>query len=389
MKEVRGYHCITLQYQTLKISNKQISQISLSKNIKGEKVYIGPGLIDLQINGINGVDFNDRGLSMDAVVEATLYLLSKGVTTYFPTIITNSDKNVFAILKCITEACQANKLVDSCIGGIHLEGPFISKVDGARGAHALEYIKAPDWQWVEKCQSVAKGRVKMITLSPEWANTTEFIQNCVANNIRVAIGHTYANAEQLNSAVSAGASLSTHLGNAVPLMLPRHPNLLWEQLANDNLYASIIADGFHLPDSVLKVIMKVKGGKCLLVSDATYFSGKAPGVYKTHIGDEVLLEEGGRLAINKTPELLAGATKNIFENIQYLISAKLTSLSQAWSMASIYPATFLGLPNRPMAQGSEADLLTFTMDKQGRIHIQEVIKQGTTVYKNTTAPTYE
>ncbi len=342
--------------------------------------YIGPGLIDLQINGIDGIDFNDASLRPEDIETATSYLLSKGITTFFPTIITNADENVHAIIKTIVQASKKSKLVNACVGGIHIEGPFISKIDGARGAHDLQYIKAPDWEWVRKCQEIAEGMIKLITISPEWKGSSAFIHQCREHDILVSIGHSNASPEQIREAVTAGAGMSTHLGNGLLLMLPRHPNLLWEQLAHDGLFASIIADGFHLPDAFLKVVIKTKGSRAFLVSDSTCFSGMPPGVYQTHIGDEVVLEKGGRLAMKKSPDLLAGATKNLLENIQYLLGQKLLDLAEVWKMASLYPANFLGMAGYGMLPDQPADLVVFDL-KNEHISIQKVIKLGQLVYE--------
>lgn len=381
VKTIEGINCISGEAERLTIRHGRIEQVSSLKNFDDTLPYIGPGLLDMQVNGIDGIDFNNADLRPADVIEATRYLLSKGVTTFFPTLITNSDENVLQILETIHRASQSDALVRACVGGIHLEGPFISKVEGARGAHDLQYIKAPDWNWVQTCQEVSGNTIRLLTLSPEWEGTEELIRRCGQQQIQVAIGHSYATPEQIRGAVKAGATLSTHLGNAIPLMLPRHPNLLWEQLAQDGLYASIIADGFHLPDAFLKVVIRTKGDKAVLVSDATCFSGMTPGVYQTHIGDEVILEKGGRLAMKKSPDLLAGATKCLVEDVQYLVRQELTALGTAWSMASVNPAAFLGKKQPALQSGQSADLVLFQLDAQKKIHITEVIKKGETVYE--------
>ena len=380
MKRIKGINGITAKQERLTIEHGRISQISALETTEGELPYVCPGLIDLQVNGIDGIDFNDTRLRPEDVVAATRYLLSKGVTTFFPTVITNSDHNVDAILTTLHQACQRHSLVDTCVGGIHLEGPFISKVEGARGAHDPQYIKAPDWHWVKKRQEIAGGRIKLLTLSPEWEEAPPLIRQCRQHGIRVAIGHADAAPEQIRSAVDAGATLSTHLGNGVPLMLPRHPNVLWEQLAQDDLYASIIADGFHLPDAFLKVVIKMKGERTILVSDATWFSGQPAGVYQTHIGDEVVLEPTGRLSMKNTPELLAGATQCLLENIQYLLDRTLASLGDAWNMASTHPAHFLGYERYGLAPEQSADLVVFRLEQE-KIRIAQVIKSGQPVFE--------
>ena len=380
--EENALHCINClsgEAEYISIRNGSMGNSGKAESHVNGLPYVGPGLVDLQVNGINGIDFNDVSLTEKGLIDATNYLLSVGVTTFFPTVITNSDENILQILKTIQSTCENQPLVNSCIGGIHLEGPFLSPVDGPRGAHDRKYIKAPDWSLMMKFQEASGGRIKLVTLAPEWEESAEFIKRCCQNGILVSIGHSNATAEQIDSAVKAGATLSTHLGNGVSLTLPRHPNLIWEQLAQDGQYASIIADGFHLPNSFLKSVIKIKGDKALLVSDATCFSGMAPGVYKTHIGDEVVLNEEGRLALNKSSNLLAGATKSLLENIEYLTSQKLAPLSTAWKMGSVCPVEFLGKRGKGIHANQLCDLVIF--ERTERIHIRKVIKNGEVVFE--------
>ncbi|MEM6846365.1 MAG: amidohydrolase family protein [Bacteroidota bacterium] len=374
MTSVCGINCLTGQAEEYLIDAGIIQRINQLEEPSEDLSYVGPGLIDLQINGIHGVDFNDLSLTPPDLLDITYLLSKQGVTTFFPTLITNADENILYLLNTIKQACEAYPLVDNCIGGIHLEGPFISREDGARGAHPREYVQAPNWDLLQRFQQASGNRIKLITLAPEWDGSVTFIQQCRAAGIRVALGHTLADSEQIELAVKAGATLATHLGNAVPTVLPRHPNLLWDQLAQDDLYASIIADGFHLPNNFIKVVMKVKQERTLLISDATQFCGMPPGEYTTHIGGRVVLESHGRLAINDGSGLLAGATKSLLENVQFLLNEQLTSLSQAWSMASVYPAQFLG-KNVPLAVGQLADLVQFSFNRE-EVKIENVMKGG-------------
>jgi glucosamine-6-phosphate deaminase len=330
--------------------------------------------VDLQVNGVNGIDFNDPNLTVSDIESASDFLLSKGVTTFFPTLITNEDQVIISILSTFKKACESNPKIASCIGGIHLEGPYISSAEGAKGAHNPKYIQKPNWDLIQEFQEVSGGMIKLITMAPELENAYSFIKKCCENGIKVAFGHSSATIEDLDKGIEAGASLSTHLGNAVPLLLPRHPNILWDQLSFDQLHASLIADGFHLPDSFLKVVLKVKGEKAFLVSDATKFCGMSPGEYQTHIGDQVILSPNGRLSLKNGNGLLAGASKTLFEGIEYLIGKKLTDLPQAWKMASIIPATFMGIDvQRPNSKG---DYVFFKIQDGNKITIHKVIKNG-------------
>src|SRR5436190_12476173 len=161
--------------------------------------------------------------------------------------------------------------------------------------------------------------------------------------VTVSIGHTAATPEQIRAAVSAGASMSTHLGNGSHLVLPRHPNYVWEQLAQDALAACIIADGFHLPDSVIKVVMRVKGPNAILASDAVYLSGLKPGSYRTHIGGKVVLTRDGKLHLASNPKLLAGSVQMLIRSVEHLIRAGLTDPGEAWEMAAKRPAMAMKL----------------------------------------------
>ena len=341
--------------------------------------YIGPGLIDLHINGVNGIDFNSPALTVAQMIEATEFLLSTGVTTFLPTVITNSDEDICTIVRTIATACATNKLVNECVWGIHLEGPFLSPVPGAKGAHEEKLIKAPDWHLMQKYQQAADGKIRLITLAPEWEGSAAFITQCVAHGIIVSIGHSMANGEHIQNAIAAGASMATHLGNAVPLTMPRHPNILWELLAADQLSACIIGDGLHIPDSFIKVVMKTKGDSTLLVSDATCFAGMPPGEYTNHIGGQVILDDEKRVSLKSTPGLLAGAARTLTENVEMIVQHKLGTIGQAWKMASTNVIRFLSKTDK--AIDDKKDYVIFEI-RADHVRVQKVVKNGRLVVRN-------
>ncbi|MEQ8688644.1 MAG: amidohydrolase family protein [Imperialibacter sp.] len=355
-----------------------LSALSKDPPVSDNTLFAGPGLVDLQVNGVNGIDFNDTSLSEEGLLNATKFLLTQGVTTFLPTIITNSSESICQLLATINKACMRNELLDQCIGGIHLEGPFISKEDGARGAHDKKYVKAPDWELFLRFQEAAGNRIKLITLSPEWDNSAEFIARAVKSRVLVSIGHSLASPQQIQKAVDAGATLSTHIGNAVPLMLPRHPNIIWDQLAQDALSCSFIADGFHLPNSFMKVVIKAKGNNCFLVSDSTSFTGMKPGVYDTHIGGKVKLEADGRLSMEGGNGLLAGAAMTLLQNVECLVTHQVASLSQAWKMASVIPDSLMNTYKEPNKLAWE-DAVIFTFEE--KINVQKVYKNGALAFE--------
>jgi len=378
---VRGIHYRTREFIELEINEGKICSIkSLTERINEDTPIIGPGLVDLQINGFKGYDFNTLPLTIQQVKEITEALWSEGVTTYFPTIITNSDEAIEEALTVISEACSSYPLVEKTIAGIHVEGPFISPEDGPRGAHSKNYVKAPNWEVFARWQEAAGGRIKIVTISPEWTGSVEFIKKCVQSGVTVSIGHTAATPEQIREASSAGATMSTHLGNGAHLMIPRHPNYIWEQLATDELTTCLIADGFHLPNSFLKVAMKAKGENVMLVSDAVYLSGLAPGKYETHIGGKVVLTPEGKLHTADNPKILAGSAQMLKHGIGHLVKSKLASLDLAWEMSSIRPASFMDLPSKVgLVECASADIVIFSC-QENNITIHTTYKDGQIVF---------
>jgi len=147
---------------------------------------IAPGLVDLQINGYRGNDFNRLPHSENLVPDVTRQLWAEGVTSYFPTIITQSESAITEALASIAQACREDPASDRAIAGIHLEGPFLSPEDGARGAHPKSYIRPPDWSLFLRWQEAAEGRIRIVTMSPEWPGSADFISRCAESGVIVS-----------------------------------------------------------------------------------------------------------------------------------------------------------------------------------------------------------
>ncbi|CAN7748810.1 N-acetylglucosamine-6-phosphate deacetylase [Paenibacillus sp. LjRoot56] len=383
MDEIHGKHYITGESIVVTVNEGIITDI---RNEPGDsnykdKCYIAPGLVDLQMNGCMGIDLNVFPIDSERVHSIVREVWKEGVTTFFPTITTNSAANISEAMTAIAKACEEDSATHDTLGGIHLEGPFISLENGPRGAHKREYVCKPDWDAFVRWQEAAGGRIRIVTLSPEWPNSMDFIQRCSENGIIVAIGHTAASPEQIRDAVSAGARMATHFGNGAHLTLPRHPNYIWEQLAQDSLWVSLIADGFHLPESFLKVVMRVKQECAILVSDAVHLSGMPPGNYYSHNRIHVVKTNEGRLHLADEPQLLAGSAQMLPWGIAHLIRKKLSSLHEAWDMASVRPSTLMNLPTSiGLQKGAPADLVLFKQAGDGSICIRETYKQGISRY---------
>lgn len=335
---VSGRDPVTGRALRLAIEDGLISAVSPGD--AGERAWICPGFVDLQVNGFAGHDFNAVGLRPETVTAAGRAILATGVTSFVPTLITATEEHIHAALAAIAEARAADPVLRRAIPFVHVEGPHISAEEGTRGAHPAAHIRPPDLAEFDRWQSGCGNLVGMVTLSPHFDSALAYIVGLAERRVHVALGHTHATPAQVTAAVDAGASLSTHLGNGVAALLPRHPNLLWTQLADDRLTATFIADGFHLSPETLKAMAVAKGvDRSILVSDAVSLAGSAPGVYDSPIGGRVELTADGRLGIVGTP-YLAGAARPLADGVATMAGQVGFSLGNAIHMATRNPARF-------------------------------------------------
>lgn len=260
--------------------------------------------IDLQVNGWGGVDFSDDFLTLNGVGKATSALADRGMAAYCPTVITAGLEVYRHVLPVLAQAVESPEHRDR-LPGIHLEGPFISRKDGAVGAHPKDYVQAPSIDRFKQLQDWAGGHVRLVTLAPEIPGALRLIEHLVENGVVVSVGHTMANARQIEDAVRAGATLATHVGNGIPNELNRTDNTIWSILASP-LSVMLIVDGFHTPPEFLKVVYAAKGAdRIILTSDAAPVAGQAPGKYAI-FGTRVQLTEDG-CVMNLDAPTLAGS----------------------------------------------------------------------------------
>jgi N-acetylglucosamine-6-phosphate deacetylase len=339
--------------------------------------WLAPGLVDLQVNGHGGRDFLAPEATIEDVAGISAALASQGATRYYPTLTTHSHERLAQALRTISKACAADAGLAAQIGGIHLEGPFISPEDGPRGAHPRQHVRPPDWAEFQRLQEAAGGRIRIVTLSPEYDAAADFVARVAGVGILVAIGHTKADSDQIRAAVDAGARLSTHLGNGAHGQIRRHPNYIWDQLAEDRLTASLIGDGHHLPAAVVKTFVRAKTPqRCILVSDLTSMAGQPPGRYETDSLGAVEILDDGRLVLAGQRQFLAGAALPITVGVVNVMRFAGLDLQAAVDMASVRPAALMGGEAAGLAVDAPADLLLFRLpgaDGAGRLEPLEVI----------------
>lgn len=326
-------------------------------------IFLAPGFVDLQINGFGGVDFNNSGHTIEDIGCAVDAILATGVTRCLPTVITGPPERMVACLKNLRHA-QVNLPCGRAIAGFHVEGPHIDPADGPRGAHPVEWVRAPDLDEFRHWQDATEGNIRLVTLSPHWPGAPQYIAALVRNGVAVSIGHTAATASEIDGAVDAGATLSTHLGNAAPRLLPKIQNCIWDQLAEDRLSASFIADGHHLNDAFFRVAVRAKGiERTVLVTDAAAPAGASPGRYR--LGEvDVELTPDGRVVL-AGQERLAGSALRMHHAIANAARMGKLPLGEAIQAATVNPARLIHLEGRTkgLRMGDRGDIVAFRMAK--------------------------
>jgi N-acetylglucosamine-6-phosphate deacetylase len=299
-------------------------------------VYYAAGFIDLQVNGFAGVDYNDPQAELGEIERSLRAQFSTGVTRLCPTVITGGPEEMTGCLRNLASA-REQLAEGAAIAGFHVEGPHISPEDGPRGAHPPQWVRPPDTGEFDRWQEAANGLIRMVTLAPEWPGAVRYIEHIVAQGVVASIGHTEAVGGEIAEAVAAGATFSTHLGNGAHQMLRRHPNYIWEQLAEDRLMAGFIVDGIHLGAAFLKAAIRAKGvERAVLVTDAAAPAGATPGRYL--LADQpVDLTEDGRVVLAGT-QRLAGSALNMSRGVANLMRLAGLSLADAMRMATVNAA---------------------------------------------------
>lgn len=237
-------------------------------------------LLDIQVNGFAGVDFQSPGLSASELRQAVDGLSRHGVSRFFAALITDSIDSLEAKFANLEKLRSEDPVSSETLCGYHLEGPWLSAELGYRGAHEASHMSPPSLADFERLQKAAGGNIRLVTLAPELPGSESFIRELVSAGVEVSLGHTNALDGAIDQAIDAGAKFCTHLGNGVPSELHRHDNVIQRLLSRDELIAFFIPDGIHLPPSVLKNFVRSKPlGKALFTTDCMAAAGAPPGSY--------------------------------------------------------------------------------------------------------------
>ena len=241
----------------------------------------GPGFFDLQVNGYAGADFNGDDLDADVLGAACERLREEGVAGILATIITDSIEKMERRLQTLIELRQSNATVAEIIRGFHIEGPFLNEKPGYIGAHPVKHAQPASVEAMNRLLDAASGLVRIVTLAPERDLHFAVTRQLAEAGICVSAGHCDPDLDTLKAAIDAGLSMFTHLGNACPLMIHRHDNIIQRVLSlSEQLWIGLIADGVHVPFATLQNFIRLAGtNRCFIVSDAISAAGLGPGTF--------------------------------------------------------------------------------------------------------------
>ncbi len=303
-------------------------------------MFLCPGLIDLQVNGIGVADFTT---SIDTLPQASALLEKAGTTSFLAAIVTQPISRYRDLIK------HFSPKESNCIG-LHLEGPHINPK--RRGAHPLGSIK-------EEClidfwKEIADPQVvKVVTLAPECRRSHELIELLTGRGIVVSCGHTEATTEELHQASLHGLSMATHLFNAMHPFHQRDPGVIGYVLGEKKLKYSIIVDGVHLHPDTVAMAYNANPEGLVLVSDSSART----------LGTHIIEERGGRRVISGT-DVIAGSSITLLDAVNLLHSQTSCSFHEAIKCASTKPAEILGLKTKgQLLEGCDADLIV--VDESG------------------------
>ncbi|MGB1279644.1 MAG: N-acetylglucosamine-6-phosphate deacetylase [Vibrio cyclitrophicus] len=313
---------------------------------------LSPGFIDLQLNGCGGVMLNDE-ITADTMQIMHKANLKSGCTSFLPTLITSSDEDMRAV---ITAAREYHNQYQNQSLGLHLEGPYLNVAK--KGIHSVDHIRKSDNEMIELiCEN--SDLVAKVTLAPE-LNDPEHIERLHKAGVVVSIGHTNATYAEARQGFESGITFATHLFNAMTPMVGREPGVVGAIYDTPEVYAGIIADGFHVDYANIRIAHKIKGEKLVLVTDATAPAG-ADMEYFIFVGKKVYYRDGKCVDENGT---LGGSALTMIEAVQNTVEHAGIALDEALRMATLYPATAIGVESKlgRIKKGMVANLAVFDRD---------------------------
>ncbi len=329
-----------------------------AKEILARDATIAPGFVDVHVHGAGGHDFMSSTEEAMTMVASTI--VRHGTTSAVATTVTAPPDETRRCLESISRFILNNgsrpQQAIAQIIGIHMEGPFISSV--RRGVHPAGAIAKPSVALLDRYLEAAAGTVKILTLAPEIPGAMDLVERAYAKGLVVALGHTDATYEQAHTAIFKGARHAVHVFNAMRPFSHRETGVLGAVLTDSSVTAEIIADGVHVDDPAIRLLLAAKGADLiLLVSDGTAATGMRDGCYRLGTFDVTVTDGVCRNREGK----LAGSTLTLDRAVQRMVRLGVP-LIEAIRMATYNPARRLGMENCKgvLRAGADADFVLLT-----------------------------
>lgn len=316
---------------------------------------ITAGFFDIHFHGIAGQDVMNafpKGFQ-----EIAHHLARAGVSRFLPTTVTASMDRTLSSLERMADYIEAAPLEGtSQAAGIHIEGPFLAHAK--RGMHPAEHLQPPSPDLLDRLWDAARGHIRLMTIAPELPGALETIKHAKALGIRSSMGHSMATQVEAIAGMQSGAVSVTHTFNAMRAFDHREPGILGVALEQDDLYADLICDGFHVAPEAVRIWLKMKGSeRAILITDCLSAAGRPDGAYMA--GDIVVHVEGN--ACRTSAGVLAGSIITLDQAVANLQKMAHAELHSAARLASINPARMLGL-SEPLQPGAPADFNIYDQD---------------------------
>ena len=333
--------------------NGEIESVDTMDNYQeadGEQVIdatgkvVVPGFIDIHSHGGYGSDAMDA--DPEVINEMTKKMLQEGITSYFPTTMTQSDENIENALAGIKEAKKSNPMIQ----GIHLEGPFVSPE--YKGAQPEKYMRAADAETIKRWNEISGGNIRLVTYAPEMGDVSAFEDYCLENNIVLSAGHTGATYEQLED---SKVSHITHLFNGQLGIHHREAGVAGFGLLKDDINVEMIVDGFHIVPPMVKFAYKTKGADgIVLITDSMRAKGSPEG--ESELGGQKVIVKDKQARLESGS--LAGSVLMFNDAFKNMIKFSGCSIEEAVKMSSVNQAREFGLENKGLLKaGKDSDIL--------------------------------
>ena len=351
------------------ISEGKLKTLARVEN-ESSPLWLTRGLVDIQVNGYDGVLLTKEGGNSDEdLARCEQTLVKHGISRWCPTVTTNDPQIIIDSLSSIARAVKNGALTH--VQCIHTEANFLSAEEGYRGAHMPRYMCDPSIDLFDSWQEAANGLIGYVSVAPERKGAIEFIGALAERGILVALAHHNGTLDQIAAAADAGARLSTHLFNGCKGDINRHNNPIYAQLSEDRLWASFIPDGQHVPYHVLKTGLRAKGlERSVFTSDVTYMGGFPEGEYTK--AERTVEIKNGAIWITGTP-YLSGAWSTLSQGIERATSAGAVSPDHALLLGSNNPARLTGVEDGlEVAEGKSGPFVLFR-ESEGTLKLDKII----------------